>query len=151
MKGTVSIQARVDIISLAQVVQYFDKLNYRPQTKSDVIWKAVEVIKNSAIRQSMCEPNLSVEDAVALLQKMGLGLVTNDRARRSVANALQADVMKDDFSLEKEPVDNLYTSYIEAVAMAKKMGREYPSFNEFKKRLEDIQRKGGMQGELNKE
>lgn len=151
MKGTVSIQARVDIISLAQVVQYFDCLNYRPQTKSDILWKAIEVIKNSAIRQSMCDPNISVEDAVTLLHRMGLGLVTNDRARRSVANALQVEVMKDDFRIEKEaPIDNLYADYTEAVAMAKKMGREYPSFEEFKQRLVDIQRKGGL-SELNKE
>jgi hypothetical protein len=140
MKGTVNIQARIDIISLAQVVQYFDSLNYKAQTKSDAVWKAVEMVKNSAIRQEKCVVGMTVEDAVHYLDEVGLSLRTNERARRSVASALQDEVKSTDFAETAMPVDNLYADYVAAVAMAKKMGREYPSFDEFKARLEKIRK-----------
>lgn len=133
MSNTISVQARVDIISLAQVFQYFEALKYTPQNKSDLIWQAVEVVKNSAIRQGLCMADLSMEEAIAVLERGHINIRSNERSRRMVASALQSEVMADDFSMPlPQETDEDLRQYQMAVEMSKMMGRPFMTFEEFK-------------------
>lgn len=135
---TVPIGGRVSIISLAMTADLLSNMNIPATTKSDLVWKIVELGASLAKKRGIPEYETS-EAAIQSLQRRGLDLRTSDRGRRSVARALQDEVMSTDFDAEYMPnrvtkdmlTKTLREEYQAAASVARDLGIEPISFEEF--------------------
>jgi hypothetical protein len=92
MEKTMTVPGRVDIVSYATVVRGYAERGIHLKTKSDVIWQVVEDMAAFMERQGT-ERYAMVDAALDALTRAGLFMATNDRAKRSIARALQTDVL----------------------------------------------------------
>jgi len=96
MEKNVSIQARIDIISLATLARAFNNAGLRIMTKSDLVWEAIEQIASAYQRKGATRFE-TIEDALAYLEHAGLPIGTNKRALRSIMKAQVAQNLEMDF------------------------------------------------------
>jgi len=99
--GTVSITARLDICSVAACAAYLQAQGEVLTTKSDLIWRVVELFKASVERKM--EVPTRADDALHLLESLGISVTGNDRQRRQVGRALQEQNSQEDFGHSTTP------------------------------------------------
>jgi len=95
--STVSITARLDIRSVAACAAFLHTAGERITTKSDLIWRVVEIFKNSIVSKDATRAVDTVEDAIAIFEELGISVVSNDRQRRQIGRALQEESGMADF------------------------------------------------------
>lgn len=92
---TVSIQARVDIVSFANLVKVYENSGIRLRSKSDAIWQVVEQMVALMEREERIEDKAeTVEDAVRYLDSINLSVGTNRRATKDLVKALADESAK---------------------------------------------------------
>ena len=142
--SSVAVGGRVDIKSLALVADLAEELKMPSVTKSDLLWKAVEIAATVAKKRGMRQYE-TAEEAMQSLHQRGLNLGTSERGRRSVAKVLQDEVMDLDFEgvgtkrvTKSMLATNPKMEYALACMTAREYGIEPPSFEEFLKRKEEL-------------
>lgn len=105
-EGTVTISARVDIVAFAKCAIYIDLMGQPIRSKSDLLWTLVQMYasyaeKKAAETEMECMPS-SVEQAVSVLNTLGLSVTGNDRQRRQVARSLQQQTLREDFGVSMQ-------------------------------------------------
>lgn len=138
--NSVSLTVRVKITSLAKIAQLIEGGGDQLTTKSDMIWQCVEKVASLSK-----EPDMRIEDAIMYLDSVGLSVRGNDKVRKQVSRALQAEVLHEDFesgmggrvdmtTKKKMTAKDLGSDremYEMAVDWAKTNGMPYPSYEEF--------------------
>ncbi len=122
MNKTVALSGRVDIIEFAVAVDYFASIGIPAQTKSDVLWKAIKMVANHAIKACDIPEYHTVEDAIHSLTVHGIDIRSNERSRRGVMNALQQETLLSDFGAQETIASTLREEYAEAVKVAEAIG-----------------------------
>ncbi|MFA5378306.1 MAG: hypothetical protein WC455_21310 [Dehalococcoidia bacterium] len=95
--NTVSVTARLDIKSLAICASFLHKQGEFLTTKSDLIWRIMEIFKNSIVGKGIVALPETIEDAVCMLEEIGISMAGNERQRRQLSRAMQEQTGVADF------------------------------------------------------
>lgn len=138
MEKTISIQGRVEIISLATLARAYEEGGLRLRSKSDILWHAIEQLSAAYQKQGIV-PFETVEDALSYMESLRIPLATSARTRREVQNAQVKQNLEMDFPDYRQGArvtkDMLQKSdreeYEEAAAAIRGIGGTPISFEQF--------------------
>ena len=155
MDTTMNVQGRVDIRTLASIVKAYNARGFIVRSKSDVIWKVTEQIMSLLEREGEMRFEL-VTDAIDYLNRMGLYLETNSRARRQIAVALtNEDASLEDVDLPEQRMtvakmtgrvrydkgkSSRRSLYEAMVQVMRADGKEAMSFEEYNEKMDEKDR-----------
>lgn len=92
MEKTAVVQARLDYVTIASVAKYFTLAGQRPQSKSDLVWKAVELLAAVLEGNGKMERIPSLFEAYHFMQEIGMAdLHVGGRNRRAFSKQLNAE------------------------------------------------------------
>jgi hypothetical protein len=97
--GTVTVSARMDMVTLEAAARFLQEQGDLPQSRSDLIWRVFEYFVNAAEDKGLIERQTDVCAAIDSLERMGLGIQVSERNRRQIVRTLQSVVAQEDFIL----------------------------------------------------
>lgn len=94
---TINIQARLDIITIANLTKIYADKDIVVRSKSDLVWRAVEQLTTMYIEKGAIVPFSDVYTALEYLKSRNLQIDTSARTRRQVMNAMATTSLEADF------------------------------------------------------
>jgi hypothetical protein len=87
MHKTISIQGRVDICSFATLTRELEAEGIMVRSKSDIVWRAIEMLAGMYSRKHQTVGFTSIPDAIDYMDRIGIPLGTNSRVQKSIVQA----------------------------------------------------------------
>lgn len=138
MQATSTIEGRLDITTLATLTDYFDSVGTPARSRSDLLWKATQLLAELLVHNDKVKRREDIEDAYMYLTKRYGNMNRGGRGIRATMMALQTEtLMKDGFNpdipavrrkSEVEPPDReaMMRSTWEAVNTLREQGGQAP-------------------------
>jgi len=90
---TIPIEGRCDLRHVAEVALWMTGRKWPPRSKSEIVATAIETLASLAVQRGEVSRIHTVEEALAILQGLGLQAGGRSMAARSVRLALQEEVL----------------------------------------------------------
>lgn len=104
-KGTIVLQARLDIRRVAEVGLYLrEKEGHTLAHKSDIVTIAVHTVADSLVAENKIDRIDSYDSAVKVMQQLGLDIFTEDR-QRGVKKRLAMHMSREDIESDIEDAE----------------------------------------------
>ena len=111
---TIPIEGRVDLCRVAELALWMSSRKGPPRSKSEIVATAIETVANLAVSSGEVSRITSQEDALAILEGLGISPGKRSLSARATRLALQtAEVQQLQLAEEQEPAEQSMKDQLE--------------------------------------
>lgn len=104
---TAVVQARVDYLTMASLAKFLTNEGQRPQSKSDLVWKATELLLQVLETAGRLERFTSIYEAAHFMEIIGLGNMSlGGKNRRAFSKAMQVEALSEE-GFSRDYIENM--------------------------------------------